>query len=78
MHRTGLRSAQAAFGGTKRKRSSADIAAGSESVVREFPTSAQAAFGGTKRKRNSADIAAGSESVVREFPKSSGAAGAAP
>jgi len=31
-----LKSAQAAFGGTKRERNSADLAAGSESVVREF------------------------------------------
>jgi hypothetical protein len=31
-----IKSAQAASGGTKRKRNSADLAAGSESVLREF------------------------------------------
>jgi hypothetical protein len=66
-----VRSAKAASGGTKRKRNSADLAAGSESVLREFLKSAKAASGGTKRKRNSADLAAGSESVLREFLKSS-------
>ena len=47
-----------------------DLAATSESVVREFLRSAQAADRGTKRKRNSTDLAATSESVVREFLRS--------
>jgi hypothetical protein len=53
------KSAQAAVRGGKRKRNSADPAAGGASVLREFLKSAKAASGGPKQKRNSADLAAG-------------------
>jgi hypothetical protein len=61
------RSAQAAAGGAKRTRNSKDLAAGSESVVRQFLKSAQAATRGAKRKQELSGLAARSESVVREF-----------
>ncbi|MGH9628861.1 MAG: penicillin acylase family protein [Bryobacteraceae bacterium] len=69
-----LNSAQAARGGSKGKKTSADLAAPGESVVREFLESAQAARGGSKGKKNSADLAAPRESVVREFLESAQAA----
>ena len=47
-----LKSAQAAFGGTKRERNSADLAAGSESVVREFLRSSGAVGRGAARPSN--------------------------
>ena len=50
--RLGLRSAQAAFGGTRRMRNSADLAAGSESVVREFLRSSGAVGRGAARPSN--------------------------
>jgi hypothetical protein len=48
-------------------RTSADLAAPGESVVREFLQSAQAAGRGVRQMRTSADLAAPGESVVREF-----------
>jgi hypothetical protein len=44
-----LKSAKAAFGGTKRKRNSADLAAGSESVLREFLKSSPFSFRSNKQ-----------------------------
>ncbi|MGH9631142.1 MAG: type II and III secretion system protein family protein, partial [Bryobacteraceae bacterium] len=63
-------SAQAARGGSKGKKNSADLAAPRESVVREFVESAQAERRCTKGKKNSADLPAPRESVVREVLES--------
>jgi hypothetical protein len=60
-----VKSAKADYGGTKRKRNSADSAAGSESILRVFKKTAKADYGGT----SSAVSAAGSESVLRVFSK---------
>ncbi|MGH9627501.1 MAG: hypothetical protein ACRD7E_03945, partial [Bryobacteraceae bacterium] len=62
-------SAQAARGGSKGKKKSADLGAPRESVVREFIERPQAARRGSKGKKNSVDLPAPRESVVREFLK---------
>jgi signal transduction histidine kinase len=66
-----LESAQAAGRGVKQPRTSADLAAPGESVVRDLLQSAQAAGRGVKQPRTSADLAAPGESVVRDLLQSS-------
>ena len=64
-----LRSAKAASGGTKRKRNSADLATGNESVLREFLKSAKAAKARCQIEEEHANPGLRSESVLASSSK---------